>query len=175
MPAEASAVPAPQRKRRRVVKGVLLVAILFAAANAVGYPVRATPAREVKDVLDQWSTTWGDPFGRIDLVAREELTCAGNRTATHAVAPPADRPRLTNWIEPLDVYVGVDLSTAYVVARMGEFPTDEGFTSVSAKRSVTGLELVKENGQWKVCDWGDHVVERDRGTLLGWKFWGTPQ
>ncbi|MEU2103499.1 hypothetical protein [Nocardia sp. NPDC019255] len=46
--------------------------------------------------------------------------------------------------------------------------------------SDTPFELVKEDGRWKVCDWGGYteeshgVISGGRVLLLGWNLWGSP-
>lgn len=160
--------------RRRWLWAISGVVGAVAVLAAVGYPVRSTPAREVETVLKMWNSTWGDPFGDIDITKRDSLTCRQNIVSGPRTAPRADRQRLTVWIEILEVHIGIDLHTAYVVARQGSFPAGSDITAPSAERSITGFEMVEEHGWWKVCDWGDHVMDRDRALIPGWKLWGAP-
>ncbi|MBV8863128.1 MAG: hypothetical protein JO259_14920 [Mycobacterium sp.] len=75
-----------------------------------------------------------------------------------------------------EIGIGPLLGTAYAVATLTQADTSR-YDSVGNYPTTTGtygFELIKENGQWKVCDWGVDVETRSRIIVLGWKLSGPP-
>ncbi|WP_280474555.1 hypothetical protein [Nocardia asiatica] len=153
------------------------LSVLGLALAASAYTVRATPAREIQDVLLQWSNTWDSGY---DAVARNSLSCAKQQIPNPSTPPDPKLKLLTTHLTVEHVYLGADLTTAYITAELSEWPTAGGSQSLHATTSDTPFELVKEEGRWKVCDWGSYteeshgVISGGRVLLLGWKLWGSP-
>ncbi|MBF6427497.1 hypothetical protein [Nocardia cyriacigeorgica] len=157
-----------------------MVAIVGVAVIGVAYAVRDQNADDIETTLELWAETFNG-VNRID--ARQQLTCAENRTG-HSPRESAS----TSGTE-IDVYsgvgemkIGLGLDTAYAEAMITTWDTadPEGQYGRNASRLEVGFELRKENGEWKVCDWGssnggsDSPISRSRFSLLGWKISGPP-
>lgn len=175
--ADFSAPPAAPAKRRvpLVIIAVLLVGLIGA------YVARNDAANDVQAVLHQWATTWDLPQAEARVEARNQITCAENQIPLDNSQQNADSTKRTQ--STIDVHSGTTeigigplLGTAYAVATLTQADTSryDSYGNYPATTSTYGFELIKENGQWKVCDWGVDVENRYRMIVLGWKLSGPP-
>ncbi|MFC4128114.1 hypothetical protein [Nocardia rhizosphaerae] len=132
---------------------------------------------------------WAETFDGVNNVeARQQLTCAENRYFKAPEASAGNSSAGTRGTE-IDVhsgtgemYISPGLDAAYAEATITLW--DIAARGLRAEPDTdhlkVGFEMRKENGSWKVCDWGsensgsDSPMLRNRFTLLGWKLSGPP-
>lgn len=165
-------------QRRISPRSVVVLLFISALVLIVGaaYIMRNSEAHDIEATLIKWDKTW-ELAGNYE---KNQLTCAKSQDLS-AQTPSAPRAHDQ---ENIDVYDGVTeisvsplMNTAYAEATLTSTDLsryDSRGNNVS-RSFAAGFELVKENGSWKVCDWGSDVMKRHRTLLVGWKIQGPPK
>ncbi|GAA1087313.1 MULTISPECIES: hypothetical protein [Tsukamurella] len=136
----------------------------------VSIRLHASAETEIKAAVRAWGDSWNKDDGG---ASRTALTCLARRTP----GAPETRPQGVQitaqaWSGSMEQQISLTLDTAYSPGSVSGRTSDD--TSAEYISESVGFELVKENGNWKVCDWGKDVADRRRTSILGWKLSGPP-